>query len=104
MSHKLPGETKSVLGLTRRDGRNHRLPDLDGSAVRPEGDNAGIGHASLKWCTIECEHAEWPDDNIDGSKSCRTFSALWCRILKEHVTKNTPCAVEHGQRRPKPDW
>jgi hypothetical protein len=35
---------------------------------------------------------------MDGS--CRTFQSLWCIQLKKHVTKNAPCEVEFGKRRP----
>jgi hypothetical protein len=35
---------------------------------------------------------------LDGS--CRTFQSLWCKKLKKHVTKNAPCEVAFGKRRP----
>jgi hypothetical protein len=37
-------------------------------------------------------------DALDGS--CRTFQSLWCNKLKKHVTKNAPCEVAFGKRRP----
>lgn len=48
-----------------------------------------------KWCDLRCEHADFPrSDSVDGSRSCRTFQALWCRKLEKHVTKNGVCEVE----------
>jgi len=67
--------------------------------------NAGVSSSRIKFCDLRCPHASFPkDDSIDGSKSCRTFMALWCNKLNKYVTKNAPCAVEFGQRRPKSDF
>lgn len=98
MGHKVPGDAVGLTYLLAQQQHNHKLPGRNSS------DNAGVETAHTTWCTLECEHAHWPEENMDGSKSCRTFSALYCTALDEHVTKNTPCAVEHGQRRPKPNW
>ncbi|MDP8206863.1 MAG: hypothetical protein P9L92_09390 [Candidatus Electryonea clarkiae] len=98
MGHKVPGDGKNLPHLILRRLDNHKLPGTK------KADNAGVDHANLKWCTRSCEHADWPHENVDGSRSCRTFNALWCNALKEHVTQNSPCALEFGQRRPKPNW
>lgn len=99
MNHRPPGDRPSLPHQLLNRSGNHRLPDEE------EGrDNAGVGHAEVKWCTLSCEHADWPRDHVDGAKSCRTFNAVWCRALEQHVTRNTPCALEHGARRPKPNW
>lgn len=64
--------------------------------------NAGVTSANIKFCDLRCEHASFPEkDDIDGAGSCRTFAALWCNILQEYVSKNAPCAVQFGKRRPK---
>ena len=64
--------------------------------------NAGVTSSQIKFCDLRCEHAEFPqEDAIDGSKSCRTFMALWCKKLDKLVTKNAPCEVLFGARRPK---
>jgi hypothetical protein len=64
--------------------------------------NAGVTSSKIKFCDLRCPHASFPKDNdIDGAKSCRTFAALWCNILNEYVSKNAPCSVEFGKRRPK---
>ena len=60
---------------------------------------AGQANQRLKWCDFRCEHAESAKvDALDGS--CRTFQALWCTRLKSHVTKNAPCEMIFGKRRP----
>lgn len=61
--------------------------------------NAGIQSHRIKWCDLRCESADFAKvDGLDGS--CRTFQSLWCRKLKVHVTKNSPCEVLFGKRRP----
>ena len=68
-------------------------------------DNAGVDSSRIKFCDMRCEHAQFPHDtDIDGSGSCRTFSAIWCLLLKEYVTKNAPCPARFGKRRPKTSW
>lgn len=48
-----------------------------------------------KWCDLMCEFADFPrSDSIDGSRSCRTFQALWCKKLDKHVTKNATCQAQ----------
>jgi len=65
-------------------------------------ENAGVTSSKIKFCDLRCEHASFPkDDAMDGARSCRTFAAIWCDLLKECVTKNAPCSVAFGKRRPK---
>ncbi|APF19955.1 hypothetical protein [Caldithrix abyssi] len=65
-------------------------------------DNAGVKTSKIKFCDLRCEFADFPkEEAIDGSASCRTFLALWCKKLEKHVTKNAPCEAEFGARRPK---
>jgi hypothetical protein len=67
--------------------------------------NAGVKTSRIKFCDMRCEYAKFPQDaDIDGSKSCKTYLAIWCDKLKEYVTKNAPCAVLFGKRRPKSSW
>ena len=55
-------------------------------------ENAGVTSSKIKFCDMRCEFAAFAkEDAIDGSKSCRTFMALWCNKLEKHVTKNAPC-------------
>ncbi|MBN1482747.1 hypothetical protein EH223_12230 [candidate division KSB1 bacterium] len=64
--------------------------------------NAGVTSSKIKFCDLRCEHAEFPrQEHMDGANSCRTFAALWCRELQQIVSKNAPCAVLYGKRRPK---
>ena len=61
--------------------------------------NAGVNTHNLKFCDLRCESADFAKtDAMDGS--CRTFQSLWCKQLKKHVTKNAPCEVVFGKRRP----
>lgn len=47
----------------------------------------------MDFCDLECRYAEFPkEDSVDGSRSCRTFVALYCRKRKSYVHKNAPCA------------
>ncbi|MBN1350606.1 hypothetical protein JXJ21_14410 [candidate division KSB1 bacterium] len=72
----------------------------DGSSL-----NAGVTKSAIRFCDLQCKHAALPkDEGIDGSKSCRTFSALWCNLLGEYVVKNSPCSHQYGKRRPKAGW
>jgi len=67
--------------------------------------NAGVKTSGIKFCDLRCPHASIPtEEAIDGAKSCRTFSALYCGKLKKYVTKNSPCAAQFGTRRPKSTW
>lgn len=67
--------------------------------------NAGVTSSKIKFCDLRCQHASFPKESgIDGAGSCRTFAALWCDELKEYVTKNAPCAVDFGKRRPKAEF
>ena len=65
-------------------------------------ENAGVTSSGIKFCDLRCEHAEFPKlHGVDGANSCRTFAALYCKQLEKLVTKNAPCAVLFGSRRPK---
>ncbi len=65
-------------------------------------ENAGVKSSRIKFCDLKCEYASFSKvEGLDGSNSCRTFSALWCELLQQHVTKNAPCAAQFGARRPK---
>jgi len=67
-----------------------------------EDNNAGVTTAKIKFCDLRCEQAAFASEaGLDGANSCRTFAALYCKQLKQIVSKNAPCAVLFGQRRPK---
>jgi len=48
----------------------------------------------MKYCDLTCEYARWPDKLYDGSKTCRTFIALYCVKLDRLVEKNGLCKVD----------
>jgi hypothetical protein len=46
----------------------------------------------MDFCDMNCRHAEWPENEaLDGSASCRTFQAIYCRKKERTVYKNGPC-------------
>jgi hypothetical protein len=46
----------------------------------------------MDFCDLTCRHAEWPkQEALDGSGSCRTFQALFCKKKRRTVQKNAPC-------------
>ena len=46
----------------------------------------------MDFCDLECKYASFPkEDAVDGSRSCRTFVALYCSKKKSYVHKNLPC-------------
>lgn len=44
------------------------------------------------WCDLTCKYARFPEKLCDGSKTCRTFVALYCKKFKKLVYKNKECA------------
>jgi len=61
--------------------------------------NAGVTTSKIAFCDLMCEFSDFAKiDALDGS--CRTFQSLWCKKLRKHVTKNAPCEVKFGKRRP----
>ncbi len=46
----------------------------------------------MEFCDLDCKYADFPgSDVVDGSRSCRTFIALYCTQKKKLVHKNLPC-------------
>jgi hypothetical protein len=46
----------------------------------------------MAFCDFACKYATWPKgESLDGSGSCRTFQAIYCKKKKRHVHKNMPC-------------
>jgi len=53
----------------------------------------------MEFCDLNCLHAEWPSNQaLDGSASCRTFQAIFCKKKDKVVYKNGPCMEK--ERRP----
>lgn len=56
----------------------------------------------MDFCDLGCKYASFPDSaSVDGSRSCRTFIALYCAKRKSLVHKNLPCA-DKASREEKP--
>jgi hypothetical protein len=45
----------------------------------------------MDFCDLECIYAKWPDKLYDGSGTCMTFIALYCKKKKKIVYKNAIC-------------
>lgn len=47
---------------------------------------------------MSCRYADFARESaLDGSGSCMTFQALWCRKQKKHVIKNSRCQVRYSE-------
>jgi len=59
----------------------------------------------MDFCDLSCKYASFPaTEAVDGSRSCRTFVALYCKKRKSLVHKNLPCGdkktgQEKGKKR-----
>jgi hypothetical protein len=61
--------------------------------------NSGVTTSKIEFCDLLCKQADFARmEALEGS--CRTFQSLWCKKLRKHVTKNAPCEVAFGKRRP----
>jgi hypothetical protein len=70
--------------------------DIKTNKIQP---NAGVTSSRAAFCDLRCDQADFARaDALDGS--CHTFISLWCRKLDRHVTKNAPCELRYGRRRP----
>lgn len=59
---------------------------------KPEGEKDIRMKEQIYFCDLLCKYAELPkEEGLDGSGSCRTFIALYCRRKKSIVAKNQPC-------------
>ena len=53
---------------------------------------------SMQFCDLKCVYASAPKDEMDGARSCMTFTAIWCERFDRHVMKSQPCS-ERKERR-----
>ena len=52
----------------------------------------------MDFCDLDCRYASFPDSTaVDGSRSCRTFIALWCAKRRTLVHKNLACSDKREQ-------
>lgn len=53
----------------------------------------------MEFCDLDCKYATFPDtESVDGSGSCRTFIALYCKLRKKLVYKNLPCGDKKDRK------
>lgn len=53
----------------------------------------------MEFCDLECRYAAFPEsDAVDGSRSCRTFIAIYCKLKKKLVHKNLPCGDKRDRK------
>ena len=45
----------------------------------------------MQFCDLKCVYASAAREEMDGSRSCMTFTALWCDHFQRHVMKSQPC-------------
>ncbi len=58
----------------------------------------------MEFCDLNCRFARWPEDEaLDGSGSCRTFQAIFCRKRDLLVHKNAPCPDKEKKLRSNPE-
>ncbi len=54
----------------------------------------------MEFCDMSCVHASWPEDEaLDGSGSCRTFQAVYCKKKTQIVHKNMPCRDKEKEQK-----
>ena len=51
----------------------------------------------MTFCDFKCAYAETARDDLDGSRSCMTFTAIYCSLHERHVMKAQPCP-DRGER------
>ena len=76
------------------------------AATCREGARSGLRtrNSPMDFCDLICKYASFPSsDAVDGSRSCRTFVALYCK-RRSLVHKNLPCGdkktgQEKGKKR-----
>ena len=57
----------------------------------------------MNFCDLQCKYADWPkEEAVDGSKSCRTFVALYCSKKKKLVPKNMVCEEKSERQKTQP--
>ena len=45
----------------------------------------------MKFCDLRCTYAEPAREDLDGSRSCMTFTAIYCSLKELHVMKAQSC-------------
>jgi hypothetical protein len=51
------------------------------------------------FCDLSCRYASAPnDEGLDGSRSCMTFTAIYCTKKKLLAQKSMPCPLKQSRR------
>ena len=45
----------------------------------------------MTFCDFKCVYAATAREEMDGARSCMTFTAIWCDLYKRHVMKSQRC-------------
>ncbi len=55
----------------------------------------------MQFCDLKCRFAAWPEKGaLDGSGSCMTFQAIYCRKKNRAVHKNRVCPEKEIRKDP----
>jgi len=55
----------------------------------------------MQFCDFNCRFAVWPEkDGMDGSGSCMTFQAVYCKKKNRVVHKNRVCPEKEIRKSP----
>lgn len=46
----------------------------------------------MMFCDFKCTYAFSAKEEMDGARSCMTFTAIWCELFGRHVMKSQPCS------------
>ena len=52
----------------------------------------------MQFCDLKCVYASAPKEEMDGARSCMTFTAIWCELFDRHVSKSQPCKEKKERR------
>ncbi len=52
----------------------------------------------MQFCDLKCVYASAPKEEMDGSRSCMTFTAIWCELFYRHVMKSQPCSERRERK------
>jgi hypothetical protein len=71
---------------------SHRSLSLQSMGNAPAPVESTHRKVSMDFCDLSCKYASFPtSEAVDGSRSCRTFIALYCKKRRSLVHKNLPC-------------
>ena len=57
----------------------------------------------MRYCDFTCQYAQAPEQLADGSRSCMTFTGIWCAQLERLVYKSSVCKWEREEAKRGPN-